>query len=152
MARRMVYSATATSHQHSGSHDCFCHQSFFIHNLQNSEKGKLKTGRNAPPGPPPTIPVSRLALQWFLSLILYQLFLCSPLRNRSHQANPASSSCLPWPGALGLPSPGRNPSTSHQQRNNSVPAGVKCFTKRSDLSPKITNFTLNTFIYIAEFM
>lgn len=140
MARRMVYTATATSDQHSRSHDCFCHQIFFIHNLCNSEKGELKTSRNAPPGLPPAIPVSRLTLQWFLWSSISSS--CASLRESKVTAQPQPPPACPGQGYSHCPAQGETPAPPTSKETTR--SGMKCITKPSGLRPKITNFTLST--------
>lgn len=139
---RMVYSATATSHQHSGSCDCFCQQSFFIYNLRNPEKGELKTSRNAFPGLPPALPVSRLTLCSGSSdpLSAFPVF---PYQH--HPVNPAPA-CLPWAGGSELPAQGVTPVPPSGKKTTLalILSVMKCITKPSGLRPKITNVTQNT--------
>lgn len=101
----MVYSATATLHQHSGSRDCFCQQSFFMYNLHNSEKGEWQTSRNSSPALPATI----LSPDWHsavIPVILYQHFLCSTDKASPWTQSPA---CLPRAGGSDLPAQGLTP-------------------------------------------
>lgn len=141
MARRMVHSATATSQQHSGSHDSFpC----FIYNLHNSEKDELKTSRNSSPGLPPALPVSRLRLCSGSSdpLSALPVFPYQP-----PPVNPAPA-CLPWAGGSDT-SPGRvtpvPPSREETTLARILPA-MKCITEHSGLR------MLLFYIYIAKFM
>lgn len=135
MARRVVYRATATSNQHSGSHDCFCTSVFSYTTCiilrrvtwRQAEMHLLSSSCHPQPN-------TAVSLWSSISAAV------SPLvtRPRAHAASRGPARAR----AALIHQSGSDPSAAPRQKQL-VPAGTKCLTNPVPQA-KITNSTLNT--------